>query len=175
MNDTPGNDLVFSPALNRTLLRNARKSAREIEALTGIPAAEVAERLSALLDDVNYRDDLIEEKLLMSELSDLVADIRDRLDSALSNEDYVALARAFTQNAKIILDQIEKRRKHVDADLSRVTHAQAKLMAMAINVAMEKSVLDLERMFPGVDPDVVRQVFEKNLPAAIQMLEEQSG
>ena len=64
--------LVDSPALNKLLLRNARKSFNEISQITGIPVGEVAERLTNLLDNRTWRDDLMEEKLLLAEVGMLV-------------------------------------------------------------------------------------------------------
>ena len=166
--------LVSSPELDRRLLRNARKSPAEIELLTGIPAAEVAERLSALLDQRNWRDDLMEEKLLLVQAQDLIHDLQTRLTSAEDTEAYVALARVLTTNVKMLLDQIERRRKNVDSDLQRVTVAQAQLMANAITIAAERAVLELEKMFPEVPSETVRSAFEGGIPEAIKLLEAKS-
>lgn len=166
--------LVSSPELDRRLLRNARKSPAEIERLTGIPAAEVAERLSILLDQRNWRDDLMEEKLLLVQVQDLIHDLQDRLTTAEDTEAYVALARVLTTNVKMMLDQIERRRKNVDADLQRVTVAQAQLMADAISIAAERAVLELEKMFPDVPSETVRASFEKGIPEAVKLLEAKS-
>lgn len=166
--------LISSPELDRRLLRHARKSPAEIERLTGIPADEVAERLSILLDQRNWRDDLMEEKLLIIQVQDLIHDLQNRLTEAESAEEYTMLARVLTTNVKMMLDQIERRRKNVDADLQRVTVAQAQLMANAISLAAERAVLELERMFPDVPPETVRSAFERGIPEAVKLLEAKS-
>jgi len=162
--------LVSSPELDRLLLRHARKSPAEIEAKTGIPANEVAERLSILLDQRNWRDDLMEERLLIMEATDLIRDLQARMRTA-ENEDFVALARVLTTNVKMLLDQIERRRKNIDADLQRVTVAQAQLMADAINLAAEMAVNELALMYPDVPSTTIREVFEASIPEAVKQLE----
>lgn len=164
-------ELVSSPALNKMLLRHARKSAAEIEEITGIPANEVAERLTALLDSRNWRDDLMEEKLLLQDVAQLIEDIREKLQNTYNSEEYASLARVLTSNVKLLLDQIEKRRKNIDADLSKVNEAQAKMMAMAIDLAMRKAVLDLRTMYPELEHETVQNVFEAALPEAIRTIE----
>lgn len=164
-------ELVSSPQLDRRLLRNARKSATEIEEITGIPAGEVAERLSLLLDQYTYRDDLVEEKLLLVELGDLVYDLRERMSSAEDTEEYVALARVLTTNVRTMLDQIERRRKAVDVDLSKINESQAKLMAMAFSVASEKAELNLRLMYPEVPQEAVHSALQDALGDAMMMIE----
>lgn len=166
--------LVSSPELDRRLLRNARKSPAEIEKITGIPAAEVAERLSLLLDQRNWRDDLMEEKLLIVQATDLIHDLQSRMTHVEDDESYASLARVLTSNVKLMLDQIERRRKNIDTDLQRVTIAQAQLMANAISLAAERAVLELEKMFPDVPSETVREAFEQGIPEAVKLLEAKS-
>jgi hypothetical protein len=165
-------ELVRSPQLDKRLLRMARSSAREIEEATGIPAAEVAERLSVLLDDKLYRDDLVEEKLLLVELSDTIRDLRDRMQGADNTEDYVALARVMSTNVKTMLDQIERRRKAIDVDLMKINEAHAKVIAMALEVAAEKAEMQLREEFPEVPRETVHLIFQGAFLDAVTVVED---
>lgn len=164
--------LEESPALNRMLMRHARKSPNEIEKLTGIPADEVAERLTALLDNKGWRDDLMEEKLLLNEVAMLVDDIRERMSRAfVEDEGWASMARVQLQAIKTLLEQLEKRRKAVDGKLALVTMLQAQLMADAIKVAQDKAIRRIQEKFPDLDTDIIYAEFEEALPEAIALLE----
>lgn len=164
--------LVDSPALNKLLLRNARKSFNEIAAITGIKAEEVAERLTALLDNRTWRDDLMEEKLLLAEVGMLVDDIRTRMSRFnVEDEGWASMARVQLQAIKTLMEQMAQRRKDVDGKLSLVTMLQAQLMAEAIRIAQERAVLNIERKYPDMDPNIIYVEFEEALPEAIAYLE----
>lgn len=164
--------LVNSPQVNRLLLRNARKPFTEIAELTGIPVGEVAERLTTLLDSTDMRDDLYEEKLLLAEVGMLVNDIRDRMSRThVEDEGWASMARVQLQAIKTLMEQLEKRRKAVDGKLSTLTMDQARLMAEAIKIAQERAILEIERKYPEIDPNVIRLEFDEALPGAIEFLE----
>lgn len=168
--------LEESPALNKLLLRHARKSPNEIEVLTGIPANEVAERLTELLDNRDYRDDLMEERLLLAEVAMLVDDIRTRMNRfSVEDEGWASMARVQLQAIKTMLEQLDKRRKAVDGKLSALTQQQALLMAEAIRLSQERAVLNIQRKYPELDPEVIYAEFEEALPGAIEFLETQAN
>lgn len=164
--------LVESPALNKMLLKYARRSPNDISDLTGIPADEVAERLTGLLETGSWRDDLQEEKLLLAEVGMLVDDIRIRM-SRLSVEDegWASMARVQLQALKTLMEQVEKRRKAVDGKLALVTLQQAQLMAAAIRLAQERAAFELVKKFPQIPEEDIYAEFEEALPAAIEYLE----
>jgi hypothetical protein len=163
--------LADSPALNRLLLRNARKSLNEIAATTGMPVAEVAERLSALLDNRSWRDDLMEEKLLLAEVGMLVEDIRERMSRfGVDDEGWASMARVQLQAIKTLLEQVEKRRKAVDGQLSVMTTMQAQMIADAIKLNNELTVEALARKHGLLEEEVYAE-WEDNFPRAIEMLE----
>jgi hypothetical protein len=164
--------LEDSPVLNKMLLKNARKSPAEIEKLTGIPASEVAERLMSLLDNRSWRDDLMEEKLLLLDVSMLIDDIRERMSRfGVEDEGWASMARVQLQSIKTILEQMDKRRKAVDGQLALVTMLQAQLMAEAIKLAQERAILNIRLKYPELDTEIIYAEFEEALPLAIEYLE----
>lgn len=164
--------LAESPALNKLLLRNARKSNVEIAEATGIPVGEVAERLTTLLNNPSWRDDLMEEKLLLAEIGMLVNDIRDRMARRnVEDEGWASMARVQLQAIKTLIEQMEKRRKAVDGKLALVTLGQAQLMAEAIKIAQERAVLNIEKKYPELDSEIIYAEFNDALPKAIEFLE----
>lgn len=167
--------LADSPALNRLLLRNARRSPNEIAAMTGIPAEEVAERLSVLLDNRSWRDDLMEEKLLLADAADLMANIRERLDRlGMDDEAWFSGARVQLQVIKVLLEQLADRRKAVDGKLSSLTMEQAQDFAATIKMAHDIMMTALERKYPDLDQEIIYAEWEEALPQAIERLEKKA-
>lgn len=168
--------LEESKALNKLLLRNARQSPKVIEQKTGIPADEVAERLTALLNNPDWRDDLMEEKLLLAEVAMLVEDIRNRMDRhGMDDEAWASMARVQLASIRTLLEQVEKRRKAIDGQLSVLTLQQAQLFAEAIRIAKERAVLSIQKEYPELDPERIHAAFEDELPRAIEFLEGQAS
>lgn len=165
--------LVSSPAQDKLLMRHARKTIPEIAELTGIPSAEVAERLHELVVvGVNWRDDLIEEKLLLNDLAQLLDDIREKMKGwDVEDEGWASMARTQLAVVKVMLEQLDKRRRAVDGDLAMVTEAQAKMIATAFGVASEMAVAQIQKAHPEFDSELIRTTLEDVLPAAIQEVE----
>lgn len=168
--------LVESPALNKLLLKNARKSLMDIATLTGIPVTEVSERLAVLTETGSWRDDLQEEKLLLLEVGILVDDIRTRMGRlSVEDEGWASMARVQLSALKTLMEQLDKRRKAVDGKLALVTLQQAQLMGEAIKLAQAKAAFALVRRFPEIPEEEIYAEFEEALPEAIEYLESKAG
>lgn len=164
--------LKESAAVNRLLLRNARQSNVVISQRTGIPVEEVAERLEALLNNPDWRNDLMEEKLLLADISMLVDDIRERMSRYnVEDEGWASMARVQLAAIRTMLEQLEKRRKAVNGELAMVTQMQAELFAQAIRLAQERAVLNIQKKYPDLDAEIIYAEFEEALPGAIEFLE----
>lgn len=161
-----------SAALNKMLLRNARQSLEVIHQKTGIPVGEVAERLTALLDNPDWRDDLMEEKLLLAEVSMLVDDIRERMTRYnVEDEGWASMARVQLAAIKTMLEQLDKRRKAVNGELALVTRMQADIFAAAIRLAQERAVFAIQQKYPELDGEIIYAEFQDALPGAIEYVE----
>lgn len=164
--------LEESPAINKLLLRNARQSFNIIAKVTGIPAEEVGERLVALLDNPGWRDDLMEEKLLLAEINMLVDDIRDRMSRTnVEDEGWASMARVQLAAIRTMLEQLDKRRKAVNGELALVTRKQAELFGAAIRLAQERAVFNIQKKYPDLDAEIIYTEFEEALPGAIEYVE----
>lgn len=168
--------LQDSPALNRLLLKNARKSFDEISKMTGLPVGEVAERLSTLLDNRDWRDDLMEEKLLLAEMGMFMDDVRERMArSMVDDESWASMARVQLAAIKTMLEQLASRRKALNGQLATLTADQARMFADAIKLAHDMTIRALEAKYPDIDTDVIYAEFEEALPQAINYLENKIG
>lgn len=163
--------LKDSPAINRLLLKHARKSHAEIAKLTGLSPQEVAERLTALLDNRSWRDDLMEEKLLLAEMGMFMDDVRDRMSRfSVDDESWASMARVQLAAIKTSLEQLDKRRKAVDGRLSVLTMEQAQYFAEAIKLNNQLTAENLALKF-GITEEEVYAEWEESFPKAITMLE----
>lgn len=164
--------LADSPALNRLLLKHARKSPNEIAALTGLEPNEVAERLSALLDNRSWRDDLMEEKLLLADAAALFEGVRERMDRlGMDDEAWASMARVQLAVVRTLLEQLADRRKAVDGKLATLTMEQAQDFAATIKMAHDIMMTALERKYPDLDQEIIYAEWEEALPLAIERLE----
>lgn len=167
--------LEESPALNRLLIRNARRSAIEIEAITGIPATEVAERLEYLLNNPSVRNDLMEEKLILAEIALVVQDIRDRMDGYVKDDEgFASMARVAIAAAKLQLDQLDKRRKNLTDKLKMVSEFEAGVMMGAVRMAREMAIIEMQERFPEADDEVVYEIIDGSFAKALEHLQENS-
>ena len=164
--------LEDSAAVNKLLLRNARQSLSIIAERTGIPANEVSERLVQLLDNPGWRDDLMEEKLLLAEINMLVDDIRTRMSRTnVEDEGWASMARVQLAAIRTMLEQLDKRRKAVNGELALVTRLQAEMIVQAIKLATERAVFSIQKKYPELDSEIIYAEFEEALPAAIEYVE----
>lgn len=166
--------LVESPHVNKLLLRNARQPLNVIAERTGIPEGEVAERLTALLDNPYWRDDLMEEKLLIAEIAMLVEDIRERMSGyRVEDEGWASMARVQLAAIKTMLEQLEKRRKAVNGELALVSRLQAELFVAAMRLQQDRALLNIQRKYPEIDIELLYAEFNEALPLAIGLIENQ--
>lgn len=163
--------LKSSPELNRKLLRHARKSYKDIEAITGIPAEEVAERLTALIHDRTLRDELTEERLILLEVGQMVGDLKDELESMRGGDNYAKMATVLLQSLKLLFERLDARRKMNTDDLTKLNDAQAKLMVAAINMATERTLQRLASQ-TGIDIADVNDMFKDDMRDAAKLLQD---
>lgn len=163
--------LLDSPAMNRLLLKNARKSYTQIAEITGLPVGEVAERLEKLLNSTSMRDDLMEEKLLLAEIAMQVEDIRERTSRVgIDDEAWASMQRVQLAATKTMLDQLDKRRKAVDGKLAILTAEQAQEFVNLVRMNNEITAQSLAAKH-DIPIEEVYAEWEENLPRAIEAME----
>lgn len=169
-------ELVDSKAVSRLLIRNARRTPVEIEAITGIPATEAIERLEYLLNNPSIRNDLMEEKLILAEINLVVEDIRKRMDGFVKDDEgFASMARVALTAHRLQLDQLDKRRKQIDDKLQLVAEREANWMMAAIRMARELAIAKMRIEFPDADPEIVIDIFDESVDEALAYMEENSG
>lgn len=164
-------DVVLSrSALDERLLANARKSLREISEITGLPVEELAERFSVLFEERGWLTERQEERLLLIELADMLQDGRAMLKKA-QIEDYASIYRAILANMTLMAQRMDQRRKLVDDDINRITHANARQFGAAYDVAMRHVVASLRATHPDITDEEIEQYSIEGLQKAKRALD----
>jgi hypothetical protein len=127
---------VERSAVDSKLLSLARKSPAEIADLTGLDSGFVAARISELLESRDWLSDRQEERLLLEEVAELKDLVMDALRSSADGKEFAANASVALRTLKLIGERLDSRRKLVDADISEITAAQARLFGRAFDRAL---------------------------------------
>lgn len=163
-------DVVLSrSALDERLLANARKSLREISEITGLGVDELAERYSVLFEERGWLTERQEERLLLIELGDMLTDGKERLKQA-SLEDYASIYRAILANMTLMANRMDMRRKLVDDDINRITHANARQFGAAYDTAVNHIVASLRAAHPDITDEEIEQYSTEGLKKARNQL-----
>jgi hypothetical protein len=154
-------------AIDSRLLSLARKSPVEIAELTGLDAGFVASRISELLESRDWLSDRQQERLLLEEVADLKDVVLGRLHSA-DDRDFAGVANVALRTLKLIGERLESRRKLVEADISEISAAHARIFGRAFDLALTH-VVDV--LGDGVESEVVDAAVREGLLRAARSLE----
>lgn len=153
-------------ATEQLLLRYARLAPEEIAAKTGIPAEEAMSRLAEILRTRDWMTDRMEERLLLIEMSDLISDVRNRMDSA-SPELFADIANVALRGYEAVSKRLDARRKLTEDDIAEISRAQGELMMEAIRIAVDMTVEYIGETQPELEiEDDLRTGFARALPMA---------
>ena len=111
-------DRAHRNALDELLIQNARKSPEQIEAATGVPAAEAMERLALILRTRDWMSERMEERLLMIEMGDLIDDVKKRLAN-VSEQYYSDTANVALRGYEAISKRMDARRSITEEDMHK--------------------------------------------------------
>lgn len=146
--------------VDRLLIREyGRKSPRELEALTGVPALECAQRLERILGERNFLSEDAAIRVLLFRLDSMVAEVESRLvDVSDRNIGAVvnAAAGAIGRQLKVLGDL----RDRSVVDLERVQGLYARELVRIVELSFERLLGRLEERFPEVSADELRAEFE---------------
>lgn len=131
---------------DRLLIRNARKTPKEIEDITGIPANEALARLNEMLDSKDHLTLRRQEILIMEELNELFHESRERMHNA-GDRDYAAIANAALRSATHMLARLDAARKANVIDVDKITAGQARVFGKIHDVSMNTILTELAREF----------------------------
>lgn len=149
------------------LLAHARLSPLEIEDKTGIPAAEAAAKLTELLASRDWMTDRMEERLLLIEMGDFLAEVRQRQKDA-SEENFALIAGVTLRTYREIANRLDARRRLTDQDISEISAAQGNLMMDTIRLALDMAADQIVLAHPEIPNfrEELQEAFRYSLPRA---------
>ncbi len=156
--------------LDRLLLANAKKSLAEISELTGLSEADAAARLSQLYEDKGALYDLYRERQLIEELYDIYDEVKTKAANA-AERNAAGLYNALRQIMTVMFEKLDKARARNSADITTINEAHAKIMFMAIHLAFDKAVFELQKRYPEIDEDELESIMLDALPLAMEAIE----
>ncbi len=159
-------------ALDELLIRNARKSGDELEEITGIPAKQALERLGILLRTRDWMTERQEERLLILELSDLIDDVKVRLET-VSEQYYSDTANVALRGYEAIGKRMDARLAVTEAEMAEITRVQAEMYIETLNELVQRTVEYIAEVMPDMDPgveDAFIAGFQRNLQPAYEKI-----
>ena len=155
---------------DRLLIRNARKTPKEIEEITGIPANEALARLNEMLDSKDHLTLRRQEILIMEELNELFHESRERMHNA-GDRDYAAIANAALRSATHMLARLDAARKANVIDLDKISAGQARVFGKIFDVAFAHILNELAAQY-DIPQDRVLELHRSAMVAAQDYAEE---
>ncbi len=132
--------------IDRLLIRHARKSPREIEEATGIPANEAIARLNELLDSRDHLTLRRQEVLLVEEMNELFHESRDRMHNA-GDRDFASITNAALRAATQMMQRLDAARKANVIDVDKITEGQARIFGKLFDVALNHILTELSKEY----------------------------
>ena len=158
----------YRNALDQLLLQNARKSPEQIEAATGIPAAQAMERLAHILRARDWMTERMEERLLLIEMGDLIEDVKRRLAN-VSEQYYSDTANVALRGYEAISKRMDARRNITEEDMAEITRVQAEMYIEAIREMIGDVIDYVAEVYPDMDVELegaLSSGIQKALPVA---------
>lgn len=146
--------------VDRLLIREyGRRSPRELEELTGVPALECAQRLERILGERNFLSEDAAIRVLLFRLDSMVAEVESRLPD-VSDRNVGAVVNAAAGAIGRQLRVLQDLRDRSVVDLERVQGLYAAELVRIVELSFERLLGRLEERFPEVSADELRLEFE---------------
>lgn len=155
-------------AVDELLIRNARKSPEQIEAMTGIPADQAMERLGMLLRSRDWMTEKQEKRLLLIELGDLIEDVKGRLRD-VSEQYYADTANVALRGYEQIGKRLDAQTAITEEEMAEITRVQAEVYIDTLRELVGMVVDYIAEVHPEMDLEMeatINSGFQKYLPEA---------
>ena len=155
-------------ALDELLLRNARKSPEQIEAVTGIPAEQAMERLAFLLRSRDWMTEKQEKRLLLIELGDLIDGVKERMEHA-SEQYYADTANVALRGYEQIGKRLDAQTAITEEEMAEITRVQAEVYIDTLREVVSMTIDYVAEAYPDMDVELEAAInagFQRSLPEA---------
>lgn len=155
--------------LDETLIKAAAsgKSGDEMEALTGIPAAQAVLHVKQMLSNRDIWNEVERRQLLLFELNELKDSLSQRAID-MRDEDSARLLLKVLQE---IGRRLDSERERLDVDIIKLSEYQQRIMLKAMDAALNFAKGELKVRYPEVDKDELDELIMEGLVRAKGELE----
>lgn len=159
--------------LDETLIRAAAsgKSGEEMEALTGIPAAQAVMHVKQLLGRRDIWNEMERRQLLLSELNDLKDSLTQNAVDFRDPDAASLLLKVLSEIGR----RLDQERTKLDMDVVKLSEYQSRVMLKAMDIALNFAKKQLKESHPDVSMDELDGLISEGLVQAKYELEKESN
>jgi hypothetical protein len=157
--------------LDETLIRAAAsgKSGDEMEALTGIPAAQAVLHIKQLLGRRDIWTEIERRQLLLHELHELKESLSQRAIEFRDEDSARLLLKVLQEIGK----RLDSERTKLDVDVIRLSEYQEKVLLKAMDAALNFAKGELAERYPQVSKEELDEIVIEGLVRAKYQLEQE--
>ena len=145
------------------------KSGDEIEAITGIPAAQALSKVKELLASRDVWNEMEQRQLLLAELHELKESLRTQ---AIDGGDPDA-ARTLLRTLEVIGKRLDTQQLVLDENLLKLTMFQQRILLRAMDAALNFAKKELRERYPEVSLSELDGLVAEGLQLAKYELEDE--
>ena len=145
------------------------KSGDEIEAITGIPAAQALNKVKELLASRDVWNEMEQRQLLLAELHELKESLRTQ---AIDGGDPDA-ARTLLRTLEVIGKRLDTQQLVLDENLLKLTMFQQRILLRAMDAALNFAKKELRERYPEVSLSELDGLVAEGLQLAKYELEDE--
>ena len=143
-------------------------SGEEIAAEVGISPEAAVLRVREIISSRDVWDDVEREKLLLQDLYNLKSRLDKKLDDIITDP---KMLDGYRKTLETLGQALERRSRVSNADLDKVTEAQARVLIQLVNAGYQAARRALVAEYPDVDVRVIDAKFSEGMENASLELE----
>lgn len=149
-------------------LADAGASGVDMEASTGVPAAEAMIRVRQILQEKDWLTELERQKMNIMGLQE----VKSRLLKMVNSHHVldVETVQAFIRATQVMDTLLDKTTRITDEQLNTISNRQAKAMVTLFQYAFDRAIGLLEERYPEVDLDQITDAFNDGLREGVNEL-----
>lgn len=147
--------------LDETLIRLAAsgKSGDEMQALTGVPAAQAVQHVKGLMAKRDVWSEHERQQLLLHELNEL----KDSLTQNAVDFKDLDSARLLLKTLELIGKRLDAQQLTLDADVLKLSEFQQRVLFNALDAALQFAKKELRERYPLVSSDELDEIVTEGL------------
>lgn len=153
--------------LSASLRRSGEEMSADVKGV--VTAAQAMQRVKEITKARDWLSFTETKKLLLDDCYAMLAKLKKQQDGNFADG---AAVGAYLKTIKQITDMLDSANMENESSRREINDAHAQVMGMAIKVAFEMALMELQKRYPNIPEDEVYEILEKSLPLATTSLKE---